>query len=55
VTSLHPKLGLSTSAQRTSECMATDRIEVGQRREPLTYITDNQSIGRDKSTAEDRQ
>jgi len=33
----------------------SDKIEVGQRREPLTYETDNQSIGRDKSTAEDRQ
>jgi hypothetical protein len=35
--------------------MVSDRIGVGQRREPLTYETDNQSIGRDKSTAEDRQ
>jgi len=35
--------------------LVSDRIEVGQRREPLTYETDNQSIGRDKSTAEDRQ
>jgi hypothetical protein len=25
--------------------MATDRIEVGQRRKPLTYRTDNQGIG----------
>ena len=25
--------------------MVSDRIEVGQRREPLTYITDNQGIG----------
>lgn len=33
----------------------SDKIEVGQRRQPLTYETDNQSIGRDKSTAEDRQ
>jgi hypothetical protein len=33
----------------------SDKIEVGQRREPLTYKTDSQSIGRDKSTAEDRQ
>jgi len=43
------------SAQRTSNGMVSDKIEVGQRREPLTYETDNQSIGRDKSTAEDRQ